>query len=205
MSLEILTIGHSTHTTEKLIQLLQSNRVTAVADVRSSPYSRYNPQFDRETLQSSLKENDIQYVYLGEELGGRSNDASCYKHNKIQYELLAQTEVFKRGISRIIKGSEKLRLSLMCAEKDPLECHRTILVARELQKRGLQVGHIHEDGSVEKHDAAIQRLRFRLGLVGTDLFSSEEQQISNAYRIQADRIAYVKSGNKSSHIKQINQ
>lgn len=186
----ILTVGHSTQDAEAFTALLRQHSVTAVADVRSSPYSRFNPQFNREALQRHLREKDIAYVFLGEELGARSNDPGCYSGGQVQFDRLARTALFQSGLDRAVDGAARYRLALMCAEKDPLDCHRAILVARELQRRGRQVEHILEDGALESHPDAIDRLLERLHLNQPDLFRSKEDLIEDAYRIQADRIAF---------------
>ena len=139
MSTAVYTIGHSTHPIERFIELLKMHSITAICDVRSAPYSRMNPQFNREPLRDTLKEAGIAYVFLGEELGARSKDLSCYRNGKVDYELLARTELFHSGLERVREGARTHRIALMCAEKDPLDCHRTILVARNLveQERSL--------------------------------------------------------------------
>ncbi len=124
----IYTIGHSTHPSEKFIELLKRHEITAVCDVRSSPYSQFTPQFNRETIQSELKKHGIAYVYLGKELGPRSDDPGCYENGKVQYDRLAKTDLFHEGIRRAKEGMKSYRIALMCAEKDPIMCHRTILV-----------------------------------------------------------------------------
>ena len=172
MVIEIYTVGHSTQPFERFLGLLKKHGVTAVADVRSAPYSRFNPQFNREDFRSALKANGIRYVFLGKELGARSDDECCYIDGKVQYKLLAKTPLFQSGISRAIEGAETHKIALMCAEKDPLDCHRTILVARELVSRGAKVTHILQDGSTESHQAAISRLITKLGLGDADMFRS---------------------------------
>ncbi len=190
MSSEVFTIGHSTHTIEKFITLLSVHKIQAVADVRSSPFSKFNPQFNRENLQNSLKASGIRYVFLGKELGARSEDPACYVADKVQYDRLAQTPLFQSGLDRVVEGANNYRIALMCAEKDPLDCHRTILVSRELLKRGLIVTHILEDGSLESHTESIARLVTSLGMSMDDMFVSRDEIIDQAYRRQADRIAY---------------
>lgn len=187
----IMTIGHSAHSSERLLELLAQHRVTAVADVRSSPYSRLNPQFNREALKSSLKVHGISYVFLGKELGARSEDPNCYEAGKVQYGRLAQTPEFNQGVTRILKGLEKYTIALLCAERDPLYCHRTILVSRVLERLGVKVDHIHADGRLESHDEAMKRLLRLVGLPEHDFFRSAEQLLNEAYRIQEDKIAYV--------------
>ena len=190
MSSKVFTIGHSTHTIEKFITLLSAHEIQAVADVRSSPFSKFNPQFNRENLQNSLKAASIRYVFLGKELGARSEDLACYVADKVQYDRLAQTPLFQSGLDRVVEGANNYRIALMCAEKDPLDCHRTILVSRELLKRGLIVTHILEDGSLESHTESIARLVATLGMSMDDMFISRDEIIDQAYRRQADRIAY---------------
>jgi Protein of unknown function, DUF488 len=189
----IYTIGHSNHPIQEFLARLRRHGITALADVRSTPYSRFNPQFRREKLQASLAEVGIQYVFLGEELGARSQDPTCYDPDgRVSYAKLARTELFRRGIQRLKTGMAQHRISLMCAEGEPLECHRTILVARELTREGVAVTHILGDGSLETHEHALQRLAQSLGLTDTDMFSDEAALLEQAYDLQAARIAYVK-------------
>lgn len=190
MSKTVYTIGHSTHAIERFLMLLQQHAVSAVADVRSSPYSRVNPQFNREPLKQALKDVDITYVFLGKELGARSEDPACYKDNKVSYERLAATTEFQAGLERVKEGASRFRLALMCAEKEPLDCHRTILVSRHLRELGLPVRHILADGSVEDHEGAMVRLVRKLGLPENDMFRSAEEIQQEAYDLQGERIAY---------------
>ncbi len=186
----VFTIGHSTHPLDRFIALLKQHGITALCDVRSRPYSRMNPQFNRENLEKSLPENGISYVFLGKELGAQSEDASCYSYGKVQYNRLAQTDLFRRGLDRVRDGMKGYCLALMCAEKDPLECHRAILVARHLEGLNMIVEHILEDGSLESHKEALSRLLRQLKLPEQDLFRSREDMIEEAYRIKGERIAY---------------
>jgi uncharacterized protein (DUF488 family) len=185
----VYTVGHSNHPDAVFLDLLLSQQIEAIADVRSAPYSRYNPQFDRETLKASLKEAGIQYAWLGKELGARSDDPACYLYGKVQYERLAETELFQSGLARVIEGARSLRVALLCAEKEPLECHRFVLVARQLAAAGVEVRHLHADGSVESHGDALERL-LKLHGMGPNLFRSTEQLYEDAYRMQEGRIAY---------------
>jgi uncharacterized protein (DUF488 family) len=195
----IYTVGHSNHPIQAFLALLQRHAVSAVADVRSTPYSRFNPQYRREKLQASLAEAGIQYVFLGEELGARSRDSSCYDPSgRVSYAKLARTDLFRSGIHRLKTGMAQHRISLMCAEREPLECHRTILVARELVREGVAVTHILADGSLEPHESAMQRLVKSLKLADTDLFSDSTDLIERAYDLQAVRIAYVKKATGTS-------
>jgi uncharacterized protein (DUF488 family) len=186
----VFTIGHSTHPRERFIALLRQHAITALADVRSTPYSRVNPQFDREELKEALREQGIVYVFLGKELGARSEDPSCYERGKLQYGRLAQTELFRRGLKRLQEGMKKYRIAIMCAEREPLECHRTILLARQLADLGLDVEHIHADGRLESHAAAVGRLARMLNLADDDMFRSREELVCEAYRRQEEHIAH---------------
>src|SRR5690349_2158316 len=141
----ILTVGHSNHAFEHLLRILQANQVTAVADIRSEPYSGYNPQFGREALRSSLEESGINYVFLGDQLGAHPQDPACYKNKKVQYKLMAETPSFKQGLKRVLSGAEQHRIALLCAEKDPLSCHRSVLISREIEALGADVSHILDD------------------------------------------------------------
>lgn len=193
----IHTIGHSNHPIQTFLELLQQHGITALADVRSTPYSRFNPQFRREKLQAALAEAGIQYVFLGEELGARSLDPACYDATgRVSYTKLAQTQLFRRGIERVKNGAGEYRVSLMCAEREPLECHRTILVSRELVRENIVVTHILADGSLESHEHAMQRLVINLGLSRADLFGTPADLIEQAYELQAARIAYVRKAAK---------
>jgi uncharacterized protein (DUF488 family) len=194
----IYTIGHSKHPIERLTALLQQHGIEALADVRSTPYSRFNPQFNREKLQAALAGVGIRYVFLGEELGARSKDPACYEDGRVSYAKLAASELFRTGIDRLLTGMREHRIALMCAEREPLDCHRTILVARELEKSGVPVTHILHDGSLEPHRHALERLAADLEIVGTDLFRSPDELLEEAYEKQGARIAYVKTAKKGS-------
>lgn len=189
----VLTIGHSNHPVVRFVSLLHRYGVTAIADVRSSPYSRSNPQFSRTLLQQSLKAEGVVYVFLGRELGGRPEDPSCYVDGKVQYRRLAETPLFKKGLGRVLKGARSHRIALLCAEAEPLVCHRTILVAQELALTGLRVSHVHADGSLESHAEAMSRLVGLLGLTDKDLYRSTDEIVADACALQAKRIAYESS------------
>lgn len=194
----IFSIGHSTHSAEKLGELLTMHSISAIADVRSSPYSRVNPQFNRETLRSFLKSKGIAYVFLGVELGARSEDRACYVNGKVQYSLLARTPTFQEGLERVHRGAETHRIALLCAEKDPLDCHRCILVSRQLLSRGLAVQHILSNGRVESHEDSIIRLMKVLRLTDRELFRTTEDLVEEAYRLREEEIAYVARADISS-------
>jgi uncharacterized protein (DUF488 family) len=189
----VYTIGHSNGTAEHLLEMLDQHGITAVADVRSRPYSRFNPQFNREVLAGNLKNSGREYVFLGEELGARSEDAACYRDGRAQYALIAQTALFKRGIERLLAGMQKFRVAILCAEKEPLSCHRSILIARYLHERSIGVQHILEDGSLEDHDALLLRLLELHGIQENHLFHTKDELVALAYEKQAEEIEYTAS------------
>lgn len=207
----LYTLGHSNHSLETFLGLLQHHQITAVADVRSHPYSRYLPHFNQKDLQMALKAVQIQYVFLGKELGARPQDLSCYHQGKALYERIAQTPLFQQGMERLHKGLEQYKISLICAEKDPLTCHRTILVCRQFQQRypQVQIQHILSDGSLESQEQLEQRLLKIQGFADLSTVENQPKQLSlfdfvsvtplpsredclaQVYQKQGDQIAYV--------------
>lgn len=187
----IYTIGHSDHPVERFVSLLERHRVDAVADVRSAPHSRWQPHFNRENLRRELRARGVGYVFLGRELGARSDDPGCYDElGRVSYRRLAATPLFQSGIRRLQRGSDRMTIALMCAEREPLECHRTILVARELEARGTPVVHILADGNTESHDETLARLADRVGVPDFDFFRTGEELRDEAYAKLERQIAY---------------
>jgi uncharacterized protein (DUF488 family) len=196
----LFTIGHSNHPIERLIALAHQHNLTAIADVRSNPYSRYNPQYNKKTLQEELSRNGIQYVFLGNELGARPNNPDCYENGRVSFEKLANTALFKQGIERIIEGMKTHSIALLCAEKDPLQCHRTTLVCRQLASRGIKIAHILETGNLEYNDEAEERLLREEALASSDLFRTRNEILSEAFHRREARIAFtdIKDDNSSA-------
>ena len=196
----VYSIGHSTHPIEEFIALLKKAHIDAIADVRSTPYSRWQPQFNREPLQKRLANDSILYVFLGMELGGRGTDGSVRDENgRVQYHKIAESTAFLEGLRRVRSGSERMRIALMCTESEPLECHRGILISRILVALGTQVIHIHADGSLEEHRDAEKRLLRLTGLHEPDLFHTQEEISAEAYQRQEERIAYVMPNTSSEN------
>jgi uncharacterized protein (DUF488 family) len=189
--LELFTIGHSIHSAGRFIDLLKMHGITALCDVRSSPYSRFTPQFNRETLKGELAGHHIIYLYLGAELGPRSSDPTCYEGGKVQYNRLAGTDLFQQGLGRLRKGMTTYRIALMCAEKDPLTCHRMLLICRNMRGDDILIRHILEDGSLEDNQDTEMRLMKQLKIDPADLFSTEADQIGRAYDLQSEKVAYT--------------
>ena len=146
----VYTIGHSNHSIEWFIRLLKENKIALLIDARSSPYSRYNQQFSKESLEAALVQNDIVYAYHGNSLGGKPSDPSCYDENAVNYGKIREKEWFQQAVAYVCWESQNQILALMCAEEDPKECHRHNLVAQELLARGIEVIHIRGDGKLEE-------------------------------------------------------
>ena len=189
MSAAIYTIGHSNHAAVRFIDLLQGAGIECVADVRSTPFSRRNPQFSRKALTASLEHAGIEYWFLGDALGARPKDPDCYEDGKVSYARIAATAAFQDAIDQLVDRSDSTRIALMCAEKEPLDCHRTILVARALARCGVDVLHILADGRIEPHGQTEDRL-LRLARQSVDLLSDRSQALARAYDKRAQQIAY---------------
>jgi uncharacterized protein (DUF488 family) len=188
----VYTIGHSDLPIDGFIDRLRMHGITAVADVRSIPFSRRLPHFSRPALKAALKSAGIAYVFLGNELGARTADTSCYIEGRADYERIAETTAFASGLQRVEEGAGHYRVALMCAEREPLDCHRAVLVARYVAQRGIEVRHILYNGEIELHTETECRLvRLVRGPV-TDLFVTDPQaELDEAYRIRGCAIAYT--------------
>jgi len=168
----IKTIGHSNHPLERFLGLLKAGGVKLLVDVRSMPYSRRFPQFGRERLAKSLAEADIDYLWEGEALGGKPGQGGGY-------DALAARPAFKNALDRVIERGQDTTLCLMCAEKEPLDCHRTVLVTRRLAERGVSVEHLLADGTVRPHADVEEALLKKTG--GADLFDDRTARLARAY------------------------
>jgi len=193
---ELFTIGHSNHSLSHFLELLLAYQVSAIVDVRSSPYSKYTPHFNKDLLESALRDADIDYVFLGRELGAHRSEDRCYIDGQAKYDQIAQLPTFRRGLERVLQGVENYRVALMCSESDPISCHRTILVCRELKRicPDLKITHILGDGTGERQEMSEKRL-MNLHKLQPELFgdlTSMSGLIEKAYDLQAEKIAYKK-------------
>ena len=187
---DLLTIGHSNMPADRFIGLLRGAGVNAVADVRSTPASRHFPWFAKNNLAARLQQDGMLYLPFGDTLGGRPRDASLYRDGIADYEAMAKRPEFCCGLDRLCAAAARHRLCLMCAEREPLDCHRCLLVARALAERSLAVGHILHDGTVEPHAAIEQQLLAEYGEDG-DLFGAgQSDRLAAAYRRRARAVAY---------------
>lgn len=149
----VFTLGHSNHSPEHFLALLGQHGVTAVADVRSRPYTRYAKHFCREPLERLLRAEGVAYVFLGDLVGGKPDDPDLLgPDGQADYGRIAATQAFARGIGRIVSGAAVHVIALVCGEEDPSRCHRRHLNAPALAARGLDVRHIRGDSRVERED-----------------------------------------------------
>ena len=166
---DLFTIGHSNHPIDHFVALLRGAGVTALADVRSQPFSRRSPWFSAGALRERLATEGIAYVPMGDALGGRPRDPMLLRDGVPDYAAMAATPEFRAGIDRVVEGTRRFRVCLMCAEREPLACHRCLLVAPAFAERGLRVGHLLADGSIVAH-ATIEP---RLLAASNDLFPDD--------------------------------
>ncbi|MDP2981857.1 MAG: DUF488 domain-containing protein [Candidatus Latescibacter sp.] len=159
--MKLFTIGHSNHSIEKFIQLLEDNYIMTLVDVRSAPFSRYNPQFNKENLENILSGKSIEYAYAGKYLGGRPSDPACYKSHvlppegtdylyEVDYPEVMKRPWFIQGIMRLLELANEQITVIMCSEEDPAECHRHHLIAQYIMTEHPEVNvqHIRGDGIV---------------------------------------------------------
>ena len=197
----VWTIGHSTHSYETFLDLLRNEGITAVADVRTAPYSRHFAQFNKEQLRDELRTDRLAYSFLGMELGGRPKDRRYYCDGVADYERMADAPDFRVGIQRVIEGAAKYRIALMCSEHDPLDCHRCLLVGRTLAAQGVSVRHIHSDGQTASHDDVEKRLLKLESHHDSDFFLSRGELLALAYRKRARKVAFAEqTGDQSSSV-----
>jgi uncharacterized protein (DUF488 family) len=160
-AMRLYTIGHGNHDIAKLIALLRANSVLTVVDVRTAPFSRYNPQFNKEELDAALSRRGIQYLFAGKYLGGRPSDPTCYKSgvfpaegtdylHEVDYAAVMTRDWFVKGIKRLLDLAERQPTATLCSEEDPARCHRHHLIAKYIlaQDAEAQVCHIRGDGTV---------------------------------------------------------
>lgn len=191
----LYTVGHSTNSQEQFLWLLARHGINTLLDVRSTPFSRYASQFNEGVLGSFLESNGIRYFAAGKPFGARREDARLYPNGFLDFELVRQTDIFRRGVEHVLarlRNGENV--ALMCTEKHPLDCHRAIMVARGFELVGIEVWHILQDASLlSQHDLNEQLLdRYFPDRAQMSLFSTtgDNDLIANAYRLQNERIGY---------------
>jgi uncharacterized protein (DUF488 family) len=165
--------------------------VTALADIRSSPASRFSPHFNKAALAATLSDRGIAYLFLGRELGGRPARAELYTRGTADYEKMGASPEFAEGLRQLEEAAKQHRVALMCAEANPLDCHRFLLVARVLAERGADMRHILPEGSIITQEQAEDRLLEAEGLADPDLLArSRAARLAEAYRVRCSKAAY---------------
>ena len=180
--LPLYSIGHGNRKQEELLELLQRYGIQYLLDVRTSPYSKFNPQFNQNELKHFLLQNGTIYVFMGDTLGGRPEDESCYTDGKVDYEKIKTKDFFKIGIDRLKTAYKKnIPIVMMCSESKPQECHRSKLIGTYLQNEDIRVIHIDEKGKEKNQDDVM--LLVTKGKNAVDLFGEKESFVSRkAYK-----------------------
>lgn len=196
----LFTIGHSNYTIDFFIQQLISNNINYVIDVRSVPYSRHVPHFNKDNLKEKFIENNIAYVYMGDLLGARYSDSNLLDQDgKVNFKKVSQTKKFIEGIAKLIQLIEKgLIISLMCSEKDPFDCHRFVLISKELAKNGINVQHILEDGTkISNYELEVRLLKKYMKNYNQTTLSgikkTKAEAIEEAYEKRNKDIAFMEN------------
>ncbi len=186
----LYSIGHSNHRAEHIIHLLTLHGIQSVADVRSVPYSRHNPHFSRDAFELNLNAHGLSYVFLGKELGGLRRERECYHNHQVDYDRVATLPVFQEGLKILVEYASRVKVAMLCAEQDPLSCHRTLLIARHVRRFVGEVLHIFGNGHIETHAQIEERLLRNYSPRESDLFVTQEELLAEAYRKRAQEIAY---------------
>jgi len=139
----LYSIGHGNKSIETFIEELKLFGINYLIDIRSKPYSKYNPQFNQNELKFALLNKKITYAFMGDVLGGLPEDRTCYTNGHVDYEKLKDKDFFKEGLKRLVTANDKkIKVAIMCSESKPEECHRTKLIGEELQKINITLNHI---------------------------------------------------------------
>jgi uncharacterized protein (DUF488 family) len=196
----LYSIGHSNHDWTRLVHLLQSTGVNAVADVRSQPYSQRLPQFNRSELESGLRTYEIGYAFVGRQLGGRPAQLSLYdQQGRVDYDRVRATAAFQQGLDHLCQALEQFAVAMLCSEEDPLDCHRGLMIAPALVERGILPAHVRGDGTIESTAEFEARLLRETGVgagmvdgLFAPMISGAEhaELLAEAYRSQARRKAF---------------
>jgi uncharacterized protein (DUF488 family) len=188
----IFTVGHSNYEADQFIKILHSHSIKMLVDVRSAPYSKYCLQFNKDVIEQVLTNNGIKYLFLGKELGARPREQNCYVNGKVSFEKLKDSELFKQGILHLLELIEKCNIAIMCSEKEPINCHRAILISRVLIQQGFIVKHILNETTLLEHkeleEQLLQKFKVEKTLFDTD--SSGQFNLQEAYQEQEKRISF---------------
>jgi uncharacterized protein (DUF488 family) len=204
---EIFTVGHSNHTIDYFYELLESQQINCLVDVRSMPASKYSPQFNQEPLKNFLKSKGVVYMHFKDEFGARHEEEEVLDENgQVDFELFRKTFNFQQGVERVDIGASKgYRIALMCSEGDPLECHRFSMIAFYLDEIGFDVKHIMKDKQLKTHKQLEDLLlkKYSKKLPEPSLFEpniTDESKLKEAYRLHNKEIGWVVKQNKQNKI-----
>lgn len=195
----LYTVGHSQHTIDYFVKLLKLYGINYVLDVRSTPYSKYAEQFNRESIYEYLKKTEINYSYMGDFFGARLDDTYLYNDSGcLDFEKVIKSDKFCRGMDNVILGLERgNKIALMCTEKDPIDCHRAIMVARGFSLNGIEVEHILQNGKLQSQKELDYRLlekyfpdREQITLFSNSNYMCEEDYLAGAYHKRNLEIGY---------------
>ena len=201
MSNTVYTIGYSGYHQDmaRFVSDLKVHGINVVADVRTSPYSKFSPEFNREAIQAGLRSAGLKYVFMGDELGARPADRHCYVDGAVDYDRIVAADFFKHGLDRVQTGvSRGYVITLLCAEKDPIDCHRNVLVAHSLAKRGIDIKHLiqlapNEPAVAEEREDTESRMFEECDQGDSrqdDLFMSRDSILDKVYKLRFKKIAY---------------
>ena len=192
----VYTVGHSTHPIEIFIGFLEKQQINCLIDVRSTPYSQYNPQYNKELLQETLKQNNILYAHFGKEFGARYTSPSLLDtKGRVDFAKVRASENFQEGVVRLENAlNQGYRVVIMCSEKEPLNCHRFSMISYHLAKEGFNILHIMEKGEVISNDVLekVMLNKYHQKIPQTDLFThvTLEEQLEAAYKLCGQDVAY---------------
>ena len=195
---DLYAIGYSSYTVDSFIDTLEKYLIQAVVDVRSVPFSKFRPEFNLINIKSILMKNSTYYIPLGDKCGARSTNNKYYINGKVNFKLLSEDKDFKDGLKRIMNSLLKYNIVLMCAEKDPIQCHRTILICRQIKSYNINIHHILADGVLEEHSESELRLLKLFKLDQMHLFMKASDMLEKAYDQQSEKIAYAESGDNNN-------
>jgi len=191
----LFTVGHSINDFEHFAALLKDHDVELLVDVRSTPQSGRFPHFSMPAFEVLLRAEHFDYLFLGEELGGRPDDADAYRPDGlVDYRVRRKSYALQAGLDRLLKELERRRVAMMCAEEDPLECHRFLMVCPELTHRGIIPSHIRKGSRIETQEAAEDRLLAATGfdaVAANTLFpGARTDALEDAYKLQSEKFAF---------------
>jgi ATP-dependent DNA helicase RecQ len=189
MIIPIFTIGYGKQSGDEFVALLKQHAIQFLIDVRSAPYSRYKPEFSKDTLADMLREQGIRYVFMGNLLGGRPDDPDCYTNGRIDYERIKTMPFYQQGIARLQTAFEQQhRVAIMCSEGKPQECHRTLLIGQTLTELGVPLCHIDENGELHSQEAVLARLgQKKVGKAGDTPMAKAQQLLHSIYGYETFR------------------